>query len=237
MSIKVNLKVFLFAIIFYFTKQIEIYAILMIFGIIHELGHLICGLVLGLKPKSLKIMPLGFSIEFKILTDYYNKKVGKGNTLDLKKLLIALGGPITNFIIVIICIVSKNKFGIPNLEYIIYPNILIGLFNLLPIYPMDGGRVIKYVLNMCIGKKYSIEYVNKMSNISIILITAISSILIYYYKNISILFIVVYLWCLAINENKKYNTRVRLYKIIDKCKKDKQTSKLSFTGILAKHDI
>ena len=57
MSIKVNLRIFLFALIFYLTKQIHIYVLLMIFATIHELGHLLCGLVLGLKPKSLHIMP------------------------------------------------------------------------------------------------------------------------------------------------------------------------------------
>ena len=44
MSIKVDLKIFLFAIVFWFTKQIKIYAILMILGLIHELGHMICGM-------------------------------------------------------------------------------------------------------------------------------------------------------------------------------------------------
>lgn len=58
MTINVNLKIFLFALIFYLTKQIEIYVILMLFALVHEIGHLICGIMLGLKPKSLKIMPL-----------------------------------------------------------------------------------------------------------------------------------------------------------------------------------
>lgn len=77
MSININLKIFLFAIIFYFTKQIEIYALLMIFAILHEMGHLICGLILGLKPKALKIMPLGISIEFSVIYNDYNKKSKK----------------------------------------------------------------------------------------------------------------------------------------------------------------
>ncbi len=40
MSIKIDLKIFLFVILFWLTSQIEIYAILMIFALIHELGHL-----------------------------------------------------------------------------------------------------------------------------------------------------------------------------------------------------
>lgn len=219
MSIKINLKIFLFAIIFYFTKQIQIYAMLMLFAIIHEIGHLICGLVLGLKPKSLKIMPFGFAIEFKLPTNYYNKKIGKGSLLQLKKFIIALAGPITNFIIVLGCLIIKTK----NMEYILYSNVLIAFFNLLPIYPLDGGRCIKNALYIVKGKSVSLEYTNKIANLCIVILTAISSIVIYYYKNIAILFIIVYLWGLVINENKKYEVKTRMYKIIDKYNKEKVT--------------
>lgn len=218
MSIKINLKIFLFAIIFYFTKQIQIYAMLMLFAIIHEIGHLICGLVLGLKPKSLKAMPFGFAIEFKLPTNYYNKKVRKGNLLQLKKLIIALAGPITNFIIALGCLMIKTKY---NIEYILYSNILIAVFNLLPIYPLDGGRCIKNILYIVKGKSVSLKYTNKIANLCIAILTAISSIVIYCYKNIAILFIIIYLWVLVINENKKYETKMKIYKMIDTYNKEK----------------
>lgn len=77
MSIKIDLKIFLFAILFFLTKQIELYAILMIFALVHELGHLICGLILGLKPSSIKINPFGFQILFKEYIDDINIKIKK----------------------------------------------------------------------------------------------------------------------------------------------------------------
>ena len=40
MRFRIDLKIFLFIILFYFTKQIEIYAMIMFFAILHELGHL-----------------------------------------------------------------------------------------------------------------------------------------------------------------------------------------------------
>ena len=40
MQIKINLKIFIFIILFILTKQIELYGVLMIFGIIHELAHI-----------------------------------------------------------------------------------------------------------------------------------------------------------------------------------------------------
>ena len=215
MNISINLKIFLFAIIFYFTKQVEIYALLMIFAVLHEMGHLICGIMLGLKPKSLKIMPLGISIEFSTICNDYNKRIKNANLLEVKKMVIALAGPITNFIIVGICITLKEYINPILRNEIVYANILIAIFNLLPIYPLDGGRCIKSVIHIIKGNKKAIEYTNCISNICVVLVTMIASIGIYYYKNIAILLIIIYLWTIIIIENKKYNTKKRIYKIIE----------------------
>ena len=91
----------------------------------------------------------------------------------------------------------------------------IGFFNLIPIYPLDGGRCIKSLIHIFRGNKQAIEYTNHISNICVILITMLASIGIYYYKNIAILLIVIYLWTLMIVENKKYKTKKRIYKIIE----------------------
>lgn len=64
MQIKIELKIFLFILLFFLTKQIETYGLLMAFALLHELGHLVCGVCLKLKPKTLKIMPLGISLTF-----------------------------------------------------------------------------------------------------------------------------------------------------------------------------
>lgn len=215
MTITINLKIFLFAIIFYFTKQIEIYALLMVFAILHEMGHLICGIILGLRPKALKIMPLGISIEFSVICRDYNKKIKNANILSLKKMIIALAGPITNFFIVGICLILKKHIDPFWCNEIVYANILIAIFNLLPIYPLDGGRCIKSIVHILRGNKQAIEYTNHISNICVILITMFASIGIYYYKNIAILLIIIYIWMITIIENKKYNTQKRIYKIIE----------------------
>lgn len=88
MSIKLNLNIFLFLLLFLLTNQIEIYGLVMLFAFIHELGHLLCGMILGFKAESLKIMPLGFSISFKTNINDYNIKIGKSNILTIKKLFI-----------------------------------------------------------------------------------------------------------------------------------------------------
>ena len=96
MRIRIHLKIFIFVLIFLLTNQIKIYGILMLFALIHELGHMLVGILLGFKPTKLEIMPYGVSVGFEIKCEDYNKKVKKANMLAVKKLIIALAGPITN---------------------------------------------------------------------------------------------------------------------------------------------
>ncbi len=220
MQIKINLKIFFFIIIFCLTRQIEIYGILMLFAFFHELGHLFAGVILGYKPRSLSINPVGLSIAFYVKADDYNEKVRKGNVLALKKLIIALSGPCVNFIIVILFLLFDIQlFNIPR-EIVIYSNILIGLFNLIPIYPLDGGRILKNLLHIFDGLKNTYTYVNIVSNACAIVLTMFASVIIVYLKNISILIIIGYLWYLVINENKLYSQRVKMYEIVDKFLKE-----------------
>lgn len=210
MRIRINLKIFLFVLIFILTKQIKIYGILMLFAFIHELGHMIVGILLGFKPNKLEIMPYGVSVGFNVKCEDYNKKIKKGNMLAIKKLIIALAGPLANFIITIIFLmVNINFFGIER-ELVIYSNILIGIFNLIPIYPLDGGRAIKNILHITVGLQNSYEYTNQISKITICLLTGICSIAILYIKNVAILLILAYLWYLVIVENRKYNRKMKI---------------------------
>lgn len=61
----------------------------------------------------------------------------------------------------------------------------------------------------------SYKYTNLISNITLIIITAVSSIAILYLKNIAIVLIVMYLWILVIKENNIYNKKMHLYKLVD----------------------
>ena len=101
MQIKINLKVFLFLLIFLITRQIKIYALLMCLALIHELGHVMAGIILGFKPESISIIPTGFSVKFKNDCKNYNKKIKNGNMLALKKAIIAFAGPFVNLIIML----------------------------------------------------------------------------------------------------------------------------------------
>lgn len=216
MRFKIDLKIFLFLIFFYFTKQAKTYILIIIFAIIHEFGHLIAGLVLGMKPESINLMPYGLSISFKVIPNDYNKKFGRGNLLEIKKIIVALAGPLTNFFIILIAFKTRLNVNIFSSLKIIYANLLLMTFNLLPIYPLDGGRILKGILYLIIGKKNTEKNINNISFITLLIITFISSLAVYYMKNISIFFIIVFLWILYINQDIIYRKRKKIYNLIEK---------------------
>ena len=214
MRVRIDLKIFLFAILFYFTKQIEVYSMVMLFTILHEFGHLLAGLLLGMKPEKMEIMPYGVSISFQLTPKDYNKKIKRGNQLELKKIIVALAGPITNVIIMII--VSQMNMNVVSTLMILYANLLLILFNLLPIYPLDGGRVIKGILHICLGKVKSEKYTNHISFVTLLIVTFISSIVIYQAENIAIFLIVLVLWGIFIREDRIYARKSKIYKLLEK---------------------
>ena len=214
MRFKIDLKIILFLILFYFTKQIEIYAVIILFAVIHEIGHLLAGLALGMKPESIKLMPYGLSISFKLIPKDINKKIGKGNLLEIKKIIVAMAGPLTNLMIILI--ILHINIDLFSYLIVIYANLLIMIFNLIPIYPLDGGRILKGILHILDGKEISEKRINNISFITLIILTFISSIGIYYLKNVAIFFIIIFLWILYISEDIIYKKRLKIYNLIKK---------------------
>ena len=206
MRIRIDLKIFIFLILFYLTNQIEVYLIIMFFCIIHELGHIIAGFFLGMRTEKLEIMPYGLTISLKVKPKDLNLKIKKGTLLELKKIIVAIAGPFLSLVIAIVF----TYLDIPIIikQEVVYSNILILLFNLIPIYPLDGGRILKGILYIEMGNKKSKIIVNQISNIIMIILTIICSISVYYFKNIAIFLICIVLWIITLQENKKFDVKV-----------------------------
>lgn len=207
MKIKIDLKIFVFIIFLFFIKKIEYYCLFMFFIILHEIAHLITGIILGFKPKEIFINIAGLSIEF------YNYSI---INKDLAKGLILLAGPIFNIILIMI-------FYTLNIEYvtkikIILINFILAIVNLLPILPLDGGKILKILLKRRFGYKKSIIISEKISKTFLYILMIIYSIFVLKIKNIGIFIFLVYLYVLNNKENKLNAIRIRAIETLEKYK-------------------
>lgn len=163
--------------IFYFTTII----------LIHELGHSITGILLGFKLKKIEIYPYGgcSKLEYDI------------NTKIFKELIMLIMGPITQIIFVFII----YYFKIDVLDSFYLYSKLILIFNLLPIYPLDGGRIINILISIFISFYNSLKHTYYFSYFIFCILFFIS----FKYKNFIIYLIIISLGIELFKEIKKRN--------------------------------
>lgn len=184
--------------------MLKIYTYFFISIFIHEISHIVIAKVYKINIKNLRVSIFGFSAQIE-----NNKK-----TKTKQKILMYLAGPIANFILAIIFYFLKIEY-IEKLK-LVYTNLCLGIFNLLPIIPLDGGNVLKELLK----NKYKNIEANKISlfvsKMFLAILVFSYSILIVKVKNISILILIIYLIYLNLIEEKKVKLLERTYKILNK---------------------
>ncbi|MBI5432742.1 MAG: site-2 protease family protein [Planctomycetes bacterium] len=122
--------------------------------LLHELGHSLVAIRYGIRVYDITLWPLGGMARMDHIPE--SPKIES---------LVAVAGPAVNFVLAGVAIAAMLAFGLlplsaPTLRdwfvredwvgtaaaaFVLY-NLLLGAFNLVPAFPMDGGRVLRAIL-------------------------------------------------------------------------------------------
>jgi len=104
--------------------------------VLHELAHLYVAVKRGYSLKHFKVGMFGVAVE---LDENINQE-------DMFSINIA--GPMCNFFICICCLALYQLFPITYvyLKDFCASNLILAVFNLLPVYPLDGGKIFKSLI-------------------------------------------------------------------------------------------
>lgn len=150
----------------------------LLFSAVHEIGHILMMFILGKPPKAIRIMFYGLEIK----TSVFSKK---------EMIMIALSGPLVNILISIIFIVLSMFFD--DVGFAVLINLIIALFNLLPVSTLDGGDVLLSALSLKFDY-YTSKKIAKNISLFFSIIILIFGVVLVFYNNFSIAFVGIYLF-------------------------------------------
>ncbi len=146
--------IFAFVLIYFGWTQIFLTYLIVLF--LHEYSHYFVAKKLGYKLNKILFMPYGVSLN--------------GSAVNMSRqheFWIALAGPLCNIILAIVSICLWWCFPATYFytENFVMSNLSLGLFNLLPFFPMDGGRLLVATIS---GRVSKLKVLRAMKIVSIV---------------------------------------------------------------------
>ncbi len=119
--------------------------VLLIFSavMVHEIAHVIMALILNVKVVEIEILPFGGQAKIEDFTGLEPER----------EVYIAMAGPVVSLSLAGIFYFLPLGIVSSYLPLFINVNLILGLFNLCPALPMDGGRVLRALLSKVMGYK------------------------------------------------------------------------------------
>ena len=219
LKISIHPLFFIFGLYFALIGKVFSFLICTLVALQHELGHYFASSKLGYKLNKITLMPYGAII--------------KGDDINLKykdECKIALAGPLINLLTAIIF--TALWWFIPDTyaytDLIVFTSITLAVINLLPCYPLDGGRFLLATLSLFISRKRAktISYI--ISLVFAFLLLAIFVYSLFTTPNITILFFSLFMfWGVFGGSKENYYVKSCLNFTLFKDNKPKPVKKLA----------
>jgi Zn-dependent protease/CBS domain-containing protein len=167
-EVRIHLTFFLMPLFVYLTelsarpdanarRDLALVAIILACVAAHECAHLFAARRLGMVPKALILLPL---TGVTVFDESHNPKSSEGSLLWKREIRLALIGPLTSLFLAFVAAGVVMTFS-PGTNLLAWPflvsrdlprslvwaNIYLAGLNLLPAYPLDGGRVLRALLS------------------------------------------------------------------------------------------
>lgn len=132
-KLKVGSSFFLLIIVCLLSKNIVLMINYLLALFLHELAHLWVAERKGYSLKNIRLDLFGLAVEL-------NEKID-----DKDQFTINIAGPICNLLICVLCLATYWLIPLSYmyLNTFCFANLILAIFNLLPIYPLDGGKIFR----------------------------------------------------------------------------------------------
>jgi len=137
--VTISLALTLAAAFIYYVVSIETALAIALPVAVHELAHIIALRLSGLKVKSIRAELTGLCIDY------------CGFAEPLAHIAAAFAGPASGFIYAYAASLVARETGCAWMELSAGISLLLSVFNLLPVLPLDGGRILLGLLTMLLG--------------------------------------------------------------------------------------
>ena len=139
LKIKVHPLFIIFGIYFAFTGKVFSFLIFTFSALIHELGHSLKAQKVGYRLINVTLMPFGAVIKGDISGMNYKDEIA-----------VSLAGPLVNLVVGVVLVALWWVFpeSYPYTELAVVASFAICFINLIPAFPLDGGRVLLCTLSL-----------------------------------------------------------------------------------------